>query len=454
MEHRRLFPIQVVIIGGGIAGLTAAIAFSRVGHRVVVLEQDADLNVANTICGGCRLAPNMASVFKRWGLEPRLRQIGVLMDHAEFPGFQSGQAAAGGDWADDMTVEAGAKHFGMRYEDFRRLLADTARASGVIIRPNSRAVSTSVKPDSATVKLVSGELVAGDLVVAADGLNEVEGKLPISRPMMLGDREYSTYKKLMLYNALIPASAMRIDHGAVYSWYGDSYGAIGFPTRLDEFCLHIYIPTPHPSEDKITVTGPEELVKVVTAGKAEPRLQKLAAAAHTVVGIPLKDRPSLEDWAHPDGPMIVIGEAAHPLTSGSLSALNLAVGDGVFLGRLFKNLHRKQQIGAFLGALVENRQKRIADVQKSERLNPTIMSLPAGVEQARYLKTTVQHMSDEGAVTFGEEAIRNTFAYDPEDEADSWWEEWGLLQERAAKITPITPLNLNSELHARIQSIS
>jgi len=152
--------------------------------------------------------------------------------------------------------------------------------------------------------------------------------------------------------------------------------------------------------------------------------------------------------------MIVIGEAAHPLTSGSLSALNIAAGDGMFLGRLFKNLHRKQQVGTFLDALVENRQKRIADIRKSERLNPTIMSLPAGVEQARYLKTTVQHMSDEGAVTFGEEAIRDTFAYDPEDEADSWWEEWGLLQERAAKITPITPLNLNSEVHARVHSIS
>ena len=89
--------------------------------------------------------------------------------------------------------------------------------------------------------------------------------------------------------------------------------------------------------------------------------------------------------------------------TGSLSALNLAAGDGMILGRLFKNLHRKEQIGSFLAAITDNRQNRIRDVQKSERANPVTMSLPAGVEQARYLKTTVQHMGDDGIVSFAEE---------------------------------------------------
>lgn len=36
--------------------------------------------------------------------------------------------------------------------------------------------------------------------------------------------------------------------------------------------------------------------------------------ATTVYGVPVRERSTLEDWVHPDGPMIVIGEAAHPLT--------------------------------------------------------------------------------------------------------------------------------------------
>lgn len=40
------------------------------------------------------------------------------------------------------------------------------------------------------------------------------------------------------------------------------------------------------------------------------------------------------------------------------------------------------------------------------------------------------------------QSIRDMYAYDPEDEADDWWVEWGLLQERASKITPFSALNL------------
>ena len=44
------------------------------------------------------------------------------------------------------------------------------------------------------------------------------------------------------------------------------------------------------------------------------RLVQLAEEAQTVICIPMVERPFLEDWVHPDGPMIVVGEAAHPLT--------------------------------------------------------------------------------------------------------------------------------------------
>ena len=75
----------------------------------------------------------------------------------------------------------------------------------------------------------------------------------------------------------------------------------------------------------------------------------------------------------------------------------------MLLGRLFKYLHRKEQVHTFLSAVVDNRLKRIADCQRAERLNPATLSLPAGVEHARYLKTTVQHIGSDGLVSLTEE---------------------------------------------------
>ena len=75
----------------------------------------------------------------------------------------------------------------------------------------------------------------------------------------------------------------------------------------------------------------------------------------------------------------------------------------MLLGRLFKHLHRKEQVHTFLSAVVDNRLKRIADCQRAERRNPTTLSFPVGVEHARYLKSTVQHSGSDGLASLTEE---------------------------------------------------
>ena len=59
-------PLQIVIAGAGIGGLTAAIYLRRQGHRVVVLEQS---RFANEIGAAVHLAPNCNGILKRIGIE-------------------------------------------------------------------------------------------------------------------------------------------------------------------------------------------------------------------------------------------------------------------------------------------------------------------------------------------------------------------------------------------------
>lgn len=49
------------------------------------------------------------------------------------------------------------------------------------------------------------------------------------------------------------------------------------------------------------------------------RLRKIAELASSVMVCPIIERPHLEDWVHPDGQLIVMGEAAHPLTASNIT---------------------------------------------------------------------------------------------------------------------------------------
>ena len=88
--------INFLIIGGGIAGLACAFALRRVGHRVIVLEKDANVDgdgvsgkylrfssysrFLSKTCGGIRLPPNGTKILFDWGLKEELRKIGTKTD--------------------------------------------------------------------------------------------------------------------------------------------------------------------------------------------------------------------------------------------------------------------------------------------------------------------------------------------------------------------------------------
>ncbi|OSX66614.1 hypothetical protein POSPLADRAFT_1043992 [Postia placenta MAD-698-R-SB12] len=384
----------------------------------------------NNVAARRRLGPNVTKILYRWGFEEKLKACAVVSQYTQF----------------------------MRY--MRKFLYDAAVEHGTTVRTNAQAVEVKVRRERPSVILASGEEISADCIVGADGAVD-----SLCRKVILGGPEHEVFKNVMMFNLVIAASSMQSDpelakllkgkeEGTVYVWYGDSYGVTGFMTQSqseNEFSLHIYAPREEGDEQAKRAEGSAKLMKALTG--CEPRhvllsvrlriyltsilsLRKLAERAHTVIAVPVSGKAHMQEWTHPDGPVLIVGDAAHPITAGNMYAMGLAAEDGMMLGRLFHHLHRKDQIQSFLAALSTKRMERIAKVNQVQRVNPLAMALPAGVEQARYLKTTVEHMDNAMAVVFLEEAIRTIFSYDPEDEADDWWVEWGLLQDRAARTVP------------------
>ena len=118
----------------------------------------------------------------------------------------------------------------------------------------------------------------------------------------------------------------------------------------------------------------------------------------------------------------------------------MAIEDGAVLAKLFSHLRNEDQIGSFLYAFQDLRQERCerANAEQTEEMN--YMSLPPG-EFQQHRDQTMRAKRDAGGSVLDAagdlelnplwEQIKKVFGYDAEDEADNWWNDWGLLRERS-----------------------
>ncbi|KAG5651418.1 hypothetical protein H0H81_008726 [Sphagnurus paluster] len=225
----------------------------------------------------------------------------------------------------------------------------------------------------------------------------------------------------------------------MFGWFGNGRICLGIPLGGNEdFAMFVYGPADGQEGDWETAAPAEAMRRILEP--AESRLRKLGALAAPPVCIPVTDFPELEDWVHESGNMVLIGEAAHPLPPGAIQMCAMAVEDGAVLAKLFSHLRTEDQISSFLYAFEALRQGRCRAVQKKEFGDIFFMSFPPGpMQEGRDAALRAARDAGRNVLESGEDAeetpewseIKEVFGYDAEDEADNWWQEWGILRERA-----------------------
>ncbi|TFK82560.1 FAD/NAD(P)-binding domain-containing protein [Polyporus arcularius HHB13444] len=395
MRNPDFLPIDFLIVGGAISGLTSAIALSRVGHRVTVLD-DSDSFDKTPLAAGARIPPNASKVFYRWGMEKRLRDVAVRSQGVLFAQYDSGSVVGSHEWEEEVLEETGGDFLLIHYADLRRILAESAREHGADLRTNCLVVDIHPDAERPYLTLSTGEVLTADVIVGADGCHVPQYHVRRSIMKALHQPETETPMGLQLFNVIVPEAALGKlndpemlrqlrENGKVFSWFGSSYGALGFPIKEPEtggklFTLFVYVTR----VDKDITPGSadkEQLLEWLTG--CDPRLVTLAQESVKVICIPMVERPFLEEWVHPQGRVIAIGEAAHPISAGSLYAAGMATGDSAVLGRLFSHLHSREQIPKFLNAVQEIREGRVQRVIRAATSNVFAVNLPPGLAATR-----------------------------------------------------------------------
>jgi 3-hydroxybenzoate 6-monooxygenase len=222
--------VEIVVIGGGVGGLTAALALGQGGHRVQVLERASRFAQPGP---GLRLAPNATAVLARLGLLDQVLDLGSRPRRAVLRDLGSGAELAELDLGAPLTARYGAPYVVAGRADLLSLLADACADADVELRPGRDVVSVdqshfaSSIMGGAVVTCADGHIYAADVVLAADGARSVTRTLPSGEPW--GDG-WAVYRGTVSADALADGEA----GDEVVAWTGPDAHFTRYPVLAGE----------------------------------------------------------------------------------------------------------------------------------------------------------------------------------------------------------------------------
>jgi salicylate hydroxylase len=369
---------KIVIVGGGLGGLAAALAVVRHGHRVVVLERAERFG---EIGAGIQLAPNGIHALDRLGLGDAVRARAVNVDELRFMDGITDEHVVSMPLTESYRRRFGNPYVVVHRAELHTMLLDACRQPPVELRGGCAAVGYEQDATSASVVLTTGERVTGDAVIGADGINSA------LRRQLVGDGD-PTVSGITVYRAVIPMERVpaELRWNAVTWWAGPKCHFVHYPIAGGR-----YLNLAASSDD-----GATEAFAGVPVRKARVRREfaMLGATPRRLLELGtdwkswvLVDRDPVEVWT--DRRVTLLGDAAHPMLHYAAQGACMGLEDAVVLGDLL-DCASDELAGRFLEYNVVRR-PRTARIQRLARESIQLWH-PAG-EQALARNRALSSMS-------------------------------------------------------------
>ena len=312
----------VIIAGGGIGGLAAALALARKGFKSIVLEQAPQFG---EIGAGIQIAPNAWHALDALGVGQLVKKEAVFIEHLLMMDGVSGEKVI------DIPLDKRfAKRFANPYAvthraDIHGSLVDGCKALPEMIdlRTNSRVKSYDVG-DGVSVTLASGERIQGAALVGADGARSVV------RDKIVGD-PLPTSSIHKCYRAVLNAGDVPKDlrWAAATLWAAHDTHIVHYPLRgWKLFNLVATTIGKEIKEGHNEVASPEEVLPQFAHYCEKPL--KLMRTPKQFTRWILRYRDPVDRWTQ--GPVALLGDAAHLMLQYMAQGAAMAMEDAVALG--------------------------------------------------------------------------------------------------------------------------
>ncbi len=218
--------VPILIVGGGIGGLTTALALSRRNCRVHVVEKSPEFG---EIGAGLQLAPNALHVLDDVGLLPEIRKHAVQPSRLVWMDAVRGTRLTALEIDDAFQARYGHPYIVMHRSDLLDCLLDACRASPLITLESNRPVAAIEDlGDGARVRFADGSQCEAGLLIGADGLWSTVRKL-FSDDAPISDG-------YVAYRGTIDMAQMSQHAGLdnVVMWIGPDMHFVQYPIRRGE----------------------------------------------------------------------------------------------------------------------------------------------------------------------------------------------------------------------------
>ncbi len=344
--------LRVAVIGGGIGGLSAALALQAKGIEVDVYEQAAAIG---EVGAGVQIAPNGLRQLRRLGLGPEMDRILTSFSAGSVYRREDGTPVA------DVVVKDSTGEVsvgGVHRADLIDALRGKVREGGVHV--GKQALGVSQSDGGATVAFADGSEASADVVVGADGIHSVV-RSEVTEPSQ------PTFSNMVAYRGTVPADALTDWPAGLFEvWMGPGRHFLTFPVRGGAVINFVgFVPADDEMRESWTAPGsPAQLRAEFDSWDA--RLLALLDNVHVTNRWGLYDREPLETWHR--GRVCLLGDAAHAMLPHVGQGANQAIEDAVVLAELLARA-APSDVTKALAEYERVRLPRTAAVQRGSRQN-------------------------------------------------------------------------------------
>lgn len=314
----------ILIAGGGIGGLAAAIGLANKGLRSVVLERAPALG---EIGAGIQLGPNAFHAFDYLGVGDAARAIAVYVDNLRLMDAIDGSEITRIPLDDAFRARFKNPYAVIHRGDLHAVFLKACEAHPLVtLRTNAEVVDYDQDGASVTAILRDGERVTGALLIGADGLwsNVRKKVVGDGAPRVSG---HTTYR------SVIPTEDMPEDlrWNAATLWAGPKCHIVHYPLRgWKLFNLVVTYHNHAPSPEAGVPVSHDEVRK---------GFEHVAPVARGIIDRGqdwkrwvLCDRDPVENWI--DGRVVLLGDAAHPMMQYFAQGACMAMEDAVAMAHV------------------------------------------------------------------------------------------------------------------------